>query len=692
MTGARTERSARRGDRDERTYGRFGYHPGLDGVRGLAVAAVFLFHAGSPLAPGGLLGVSVFFTLSGYLITRLLLDEGIRTAMLDLPSFWARRLRRLLPAALAAIALVLVLSVVASLQVDPASLRLDVLGALGYVANWRFLLAGNSYSQLFQAPSPLLHYWSLAIEEQFYLLLPLVVWLVLRRTHGARSFRLRLRTALLVGIGISLLTTLIAAGAGNYDFVYYSLPSRAGELLVGGVFATFAGVARIGDGRAPRWLTAVGFAALLAIGVLCTIPAPSDGWIGRGGLTAFAVISVTVIVAATPVGPLASLLALWPIRMLGIVSYGVYLYHWPIILWLSPDRTGLHGTELVLLQASVTLGVAVLSYRLLERPIRTRAVLQGSGARFAAPLGIAAMALCGFVVTSALSTPSNLDFAAAASAVNVGQAQAPAPAAPVQAAAGPSGPPTVAFFGDSSGLLTAKGFKRWAADGTHLRMVGGAAWYGCGIVREGEARFNGKIFDPSACGSLPAQWGEALDEARPEIAVIQVGPIEVDDHLLPGDSKWRAPGDPTYDTLLKQKMREAVDVFLARGVEPIWLTSPDIEPSKSTQPPNDDPSGDPARMTRFNQLLHEVQRQRPELRIIDLAHWMKIQPGGQFDPSLRPDGVHFDEDASASIVAPWLARAILDVSSAIPLPTSTCVAHLEIWGSRTEVRTRGVCR
>ena len=677
--------------RDDAAYGRFGYHPGLDGVRGLAVLAIFLFHAGSPLVPGGPLGVSVFFTLSGFLITRLLLDEAVRSTALDLPKFWARRLRRLLPAALAGIGLVLVLSLLSALQVDPANLRLDVFGALGYAANWRFLFAGDSYSQLFQGPSPLLHYWSLAVEEQFYLLLPLVVWLVLRHARTARSFRLSLRTVLLVGIGISLLTTVIAGAAGNYDFVYYSLPSRAGELLMGGVFATFVGVARVGEGRAPRWVSAVGFAALLAIGVLCTIPTPTDGWIGRGGLTAFAIVSATLIAAATPAGPLASLLALWPLRRLGIISYGLYLYHWPIILWLSPDRTGLHGTELVLLQATVTVGVALLSYRYLERPIRTGAMLRGSGARLAAPVGIVAMAMCGFLVTSALTTPSTLDFAAAAAEVNVGQAKAPATPLPVPVAIGAPTPPTVAFFGDSSGLVTAKGFKRWAADGTQLQMVGGAAWYGCGIVREGEARFNSKVFDPDACGALTAQWGEALDEARPQIAVVQVGPIEVDDHLLPGDTRWRAPGDPKYDALLKSKMLEAVDVFLSRGVTPIWLTSPYIEPSKSTQPPNDDPSGDPARMTRFNQLLHDVQRERPRLLLVDLARWLKLWPGGQFDAALRPDGVHFDEDAAATIVAPWLARAILYVSSAAS-GRQGCVAHLETWGATTQVGASGACR
>ena len=106
-------------------------------------------------------------------------------------------------------------------------------------------------------------------------------------------------------------------------------------------------------------------------------------------------------------------------------------------------------------------------------------------------------------------------------------------------------------------------------------------------------------------------------------------------------------------------MLEAVDVFVSRGITPVWLTSPYIEPSKSTQPPNHDPSGHRARMTRFNEILREVQQERPQLRLVDLAGWMRRWPDGQFDPTLRPDGVHFDEDASAHLIAPWLGPAIL---------------------------------
>ncbi len=633
-------------DATEETFGSLGYHPGLDGVRGFAVLLIFLFHTGSPVFPGGFLSVSLFFTLSGFLITRLLLDEGVRSSVIELPRFWARRLRRLLPAALLGIVLVLVLSALVWNPV-PDELRTDILASLGYGANWRFLLQGDSYAQLFQSPSPLLHYWSLAIEEQFYFLLPLVVWFIARRTNSPRQFRLTLRTTLLIGIVISLVVTVAAAATGNTNFIYYSLPSRAGELLVGGVVATSIGVARAARKPATIWVTIGGIASLLAIVILCATVTRTSPWLSWGGFTAFAAISSLLIVAALPVGPLARVLAVWPLRTLGKISYGVYIYHWPIILWLTPARVGVSGTELVAIQAAVTIAFATASYLVIEQPVRRGRVLHGITAQVAAPIAIAAIALVGVVVTSTLSSPPQLNFAAATSVNRV----------PVTTPA--SGETSLAFFGDSAALMTAKGFQDWAGLSLLTAQGGGAAWYGCGIVRDGKARFADRELTFESCGSIPQQWGKALDETKPQVAIIQVGPIEVNDRLLPGDTEWRSLGDPVLDAYLEKRMLEAVDVVIDRGIIPVWLTSPLIDPARSTLVRNSDPSGDPARMRRFNKILARVAAKRPELRIVDLADFVKRWPGGEFDPVLRPDGVHFDPVVVTQSVAPWLEAEIL---------------------------------
>lgn len=651
--------------------------PSLDGIRGLAVLAVVAFHVGAPWATGGFLGVSVFFTLSGFLITRLLLDDADRHRLVDLGRFWARRARRLLPAMLATVVLVLVLQPLA-LHLDPSVLRVDVLGALGYVANWRFLLAGSSYVDLFHLPSPFLHFWSLAIEEQFYVLFPPVVWLVVRRARDRASgdararargdVRGRLRPVVVVGIIGSVAVTLALASAGLTDAVYFSLPTRAAELLVGALLATTWWSWRLPERRAGWSLTLIGVGALVAIAALVATTTRASTWVTDGGLPVFAVLSAAVVACALPAGPLRRALSAMPLRALGWISYGVYLYHWPVILWLTPARTGMSGTALALVQVGVTLALAVPSYVLLEQPIRHgRALRIPTRARAAAFAGVGAALVATLVSTAVVREPAPaVDIAAAARELETlveTPAAAASPSAGAPAATVPSGEavpraPRIAFFGDSSALLTATGFGRFAAEHGGVDLVEGAAFYGCGLLREGPTRFGDKVVGPpTACGSLEAQWNAALDRA-PDLAVVQVGPIEVDDHRLAGDDQWRAPGDPTYDARLKAAMLAAVDLVVARGATPVWLTSPTISHPLLPAPV---PSSDPARMRRFNDLLAQVATERPALRVIDLAGWVERQPGGAAATDLRPDGVHFSPESAAARVAPWLAGELLAV-------------------------------
>jgi hypothetical protein len=224
-------------------------------------------------------------------------------------------------------------------------------------------------------------------------------------------------------------------------------------------------------------------------------------------------------------------------------------------------------------------------------------------------------------------------------------------------------PLRVSILGDSSGLMTADALKAWAGvNPGQVQIVDSAVYYGCGLTRDGMFRHAGREQRLDGCGDLPTQWSNALDGAGADVALIQVGPIEVDDHLLPFDTQWRAPGDPLFDQYLEQKMLEAVDLVLAHGVTPIWLTSPAIEP------PDGDVSRDPARMARFNELLREVARVRPALRLVDLAHYVKTWPRGEFDLALRLDGVHFNTATASFLVAPWLVSAMRRSLATVPLP------------------------
>ena len=212
-TGQRATAHARAGT-PRRGTGSLGYIPALDGLRGAGLVFVFAFHVGYSWAAGALLALSVFFTLSGFLITRLILDEVGRTGRLNLPGFWSRRLRRLLPAAILGILFVLVLSATV-LPVDPDKLRGDAFAALGYVANWRFILESRGYLEQFATPSPLLHYWSLSLEEQFYLLFPLLVAGVLWMTSSVRRFRLNLRIVVARAHRLLARNLVLRAGDGR---------------------------------------------------------------------------------------------------------------------------------------------------------------------------------------------------------------------------------------------------------------------------------------------------------------------------------------------------------------------------------------------------------------------------------------------------------------------------------------------
>jgi peptidoglycan/LPS O-acetylase OafA/YrhL len=322
--------------------GRFAlpYYPGLDGLRAVAVAGVLAFHSGFDWARGGHLGVSTFFTLSGFLITLLLIVERERTGRIALPAFWARRFRRLMPAALMGLGGIALFS---ALVADPGQLqriRGEGLAACGYVVNWWFILTEKTYADLFASPSPVQHYWSLSIEEQFYAVFPALVAVVLAVGRGSR----RVLAVIIAALALSSTVWMAVLHDSHRDpsRVYYGTDTRAAELLVGALLALWmfrGGRLRTAESsRSTAIIGMIAFPAMLVPWGLATTYTPR---LLEGGYALYSIATAFVVAAAVRPGPLRSLLALRPLREVGRISYGVYLYHWPIYLWLSPERTGL---------------------------------------------------------------------------------------------------------------------------------------------------------------------------------------------------------------------------------------------------------------------------------------------------------------------------------------------------------------
>jgi peptidoglycan/LPS O-acetylase OafA/YrhL len=334
------------------------------------VLAVVGFHAGASELSGGFLGVDVFFVLSGFLITDLLVTHYDRTGRLDLRDFWTRRARRLLPA----LALMLIVVTAAATVIEPGqgtSLRLALLAAVTYTSNWYQILHHVSYFAalgLYTAPPPLDHLWSLAIEEQFYLIWPLLLWLLILRLNGRRA---RV-TATLILAAMSALAMALEYSPGDPSLVYYGTDTHASALLIGAALALafpLATVASLPTAQVRR-LDAAGVVGLVLLAWAAGHFSGNDRAVYPAGLILAAVGAAGLVAAAASTGVIAAMTSLPPLRWVGIRSYGIYLWHWPVIA-LAGAISGPGPTSpwLWLIEAAVTIALACVSWRFVETPI-----------------------------------------------------------------------------------------------------------------------------------------------------------------------------------------------------------------------------------------------------------------------------------------------------------------------------------
>ncbi len=659
---------------------RLPYVPGLDGLRGLALVAVLAFHQGFGWARGGFLGVSSFFTLSGFLIATLALAEWSGTGRLALGRFWERRARRLLPAALVALAGVAVLQATLGTGSAP-TFRGDLLASLGYVANWRFVATTGDYARLFSDPSPVTHMWSLAIEEQFYLAFPLVFsGVMLLAGRGRRSHGVAGAAWAMVAVASFASAWLLAGGGGNSGLVYYATFTRAGELLVGvvlgyafvaarrrsarGATATAAATATAGaadgsgrrTGRAVCWAhRAAGGGGLVGVGGLAllwhttTLASPR---LFQGLTAANAGLTALVIVGATTGGAAAAVLGTRPLRLLGKVSYGAYLYHWPIFLVLDAERTGIgHPWRLFAVRVAATVAVAAASYVLIESPVRFRLPLPRP--RLAALLGAAGVAVV--ALTAVLPVRDAARAGLPSGAEEMGwTVEADAP-----------GATRVLLLGDSVAWSLGPSFRAWN-DGEPAQQVTVTAYTPFGCPAGGldvPLRINGHPWHGGGdCADWHDHLGDIVAQADADVVVFSSGVFEMGERQFAGD--WYHLGDQVLDGWLREQLVAIADVLSTMDVPVVWATHPHIrmhDPTDATVPWSDMDENDPARVDRLNEIVREVVDGRPRFHTVELGEWTRDLPGGEFDPEMR-DGVHYSGRA-AERLAGWLAPEVIAASS-----------------------------
>lgn len=347
------------------------YVPSIDGLRALAVITVIAYHLNFSWAKGGFIGVDIFFVLSGYLITNILLTQWEKNQTLQLKQFWLRRFRRLIPAAYVMIVVVVIFSVLFYSEILK-NLRGDAIASFFYVSNWWFIFHNVSYFDSFGMPSPLKNLWSLAIEEQFYLIWPVFLLVFLR---WVKNPKLLLKIVIGLGLLSAIWMTILYVPGTDPSRVYYGTDTRLFDLLSGCALAFVWPFNRLSPNipkRSKAALNIAGTISILFFFLITALVSEYQPFLYRGGLLFVAIMGVVMIATiAHPASYLSKIFSFKPLRWIGTRSYGIYLWHYPIITLTTPVlEIGQPSIWRSILQVAATFIIAELSFRYIETPIR----------------------------------------------------------------------------------------------------------------------------------------------------------------------------------------------------------------------------------------------------------------------------------------------------------------------------------
>jgi peptidoglycan/LPS O-acetylase OafA/YrhL len=665
---------------------RLAYLPALDGVRAFAVVAVMLFHGGVGHMGGGFMGVDAFFVLSGFLITSLLIGEWRQTLRIKLGAFWARRARRLLPALLMVLLFVAFFAAVIVPKGTYGALRLDALSTLLYVSNWHFILASSNYfaQQNVANGSPLLHTWSLAVEEQFYLIWPLVVLGVMYLT---KSLKVLFGLCVAAAIGSAVWMYAVYDNGRRTNRAFLGTDTRSQCLFIGCALAVgFVLLSqrrheegRLAKGELWRPSTRPGLAACGALGILGAIAAVVI-WLATPALSSFpysggffliglSIGAVIVAVVAAPRSIVPRFLALTPIRYVGRISYGLYIWHWPIFIWLNSARVGAVGWELFGVRAAVTFAVSVVSFHLVERPVRMGTFVSQWRAWLVVPAGVGAVIVA--LIAATTTTPAVAGIPSVGIGTNGGTTTTTTttPGTPASAE-----PVRVLLFGDSVALTLGLGLADQTDQAKYGYVLSDKGILGCGVVNGPEVEVLGAHDNtPAACdGSQftpgepednqpwPYQWLAAMGEVKPNVVVLLAGRWEVVNRMYQG--QWTDILNPAFAGYVKQQLDQASNLVTATGARMVFLTAPCT--NEGEQPDGAPwPEDSLQRVEVFNQLVRQVAAEHPTTdSVVDLD--AASCPGGRYATTIhgitvrRSDGVHFTI-AGGQYLAPKLMPPIV---------------------------------
>ncbi len=570
--------------------------PGLDGLRALSVLAVVAFHSG--LIDGGWVGVDVFFAISGFLITGLIVAERERTGTVDLTAFWRRRFRRLVPALLVLLGLVALLALIDQVDVEAR----NVWGALTYTTNWVHIVGGASYWDAFAAPDPLRHLWSLAIEEQFYVVWPVVAWFALRH----RSARVLSRVALVLA-GMSAAVQMIGTASGlSIDRVYQGTDTRAVAFLLGAALACRGWPPPVVRTRTlVRLLPVVGYCGFVA----ASLWLPGDRrWVFGGPLIGMSVVGVALVVHSATKSD--RLLDSRILRAVGRWSYGIYLFHWPLVVCDVGEEWSAIVRFIVVSVISVAL--AAISYRFVEMPIRRGGVSR----RALVPAAIVSTS----IVVGALATTES-----AAPAIDTSVTLAPS--------SEPITRPRVMVFGDSVPAV--------AADEI-------------GVVAESMGIDVDVYADPGCVPSedLRDQYGKSecltfLREVRARAERLDIDTVVV---WWGGTGSWFSWQGieqrfcaPESQSAVRERIENLIGYFI--GVADVVLVAP---------VPRTDLGPDGAAGTRCDEEAHDTIGRERGIAVVKLSEWVCPEYPDDCERIVRYDGLHYDGESAREV-----ARIIL---------------------------------